>query len=44
MLTELMRAHLAGRGLILAASHGPIGLEGAQELRLGQQPDQRAQL
>jgi heme exporter protein A len=40
MLTDLMRAHLAGRGLILAASHGPIGLDGAQELRLGQQPDQ----
>ena len=28
-------AHLAGGGLILAAAHGPIGLEGAQELRLG---------
>jgi heme exporter protein A len=44
MLTELMRAHLAGRGLVLAASHGPIGLDGAQELRLGQQPDRRTQL
>src|SRR6516162_6012260 len=26
MLANLMRAHLAGRGLILAAAHGPIGL------------------
>jgi heme exporter protein A len=44
MLTELMRAHLAGRGLVLAASHGPIGLDGAQELRLGQQLDRRTRL
>ena len=35
MLAELMRAHRAGGGLILAAAHGPIGLDGAQELRLG---------
>ncbi len=35
MLAELMRAHLAGGGLILAATHGPIGLEGVKELRLG---------
>jgi heme exporter protein A len=35
MLAELMRAHLAGGGLILAAAHGPIGLDGAKELRLG---------
>lgn len=34
-LAELMRAHLAGGGMILAATHGPIGLDGAQELRLG---------
>jgi len=33
-LSELMRAHLADGGLILAATHGPIGLEGARELRL----------
>ena len=37
-LAELMQSHLAGGGLILAASHGPIGLSGAQELRLGQAP------
>ena len=35
MLAELMRAHLANSGLILAAAHGPIGLDRAQELRLG---------
>jgi heme exporter protein A len=34
-LADLMRSHLAGGGLILAATHGPIGLEGATELRLG---------
>src|ERR1700733_2524798 len=37
-LAELMAAHLAGGGLILAASHGSIGLSGAQELRLGEAP------
>jgi heme exporter protein A len=35
MLAELMRSHLASGGMILAATHGPIGLDGAQELRLG---------
>jgi heme exporter protein A len=30
-----MRQHRAGGGLILAATHGPIGLEEARELRLG---------
>jgi heme exporter protein A len=35
MLAGLMRAHLAGGGLILAATHGPIGLDGVKELRLG---------
>jgi heme exporter protein A len=33
-LTALMRAHLAADGLILAATHGPIGLGDTQELRL----------
>ncbi len=37
-LAELMSAHLAGGGLILAASHGPTGLAGAQDLRLGEAP------
>ena len=38
MLADLMRAHLAGHGLILAATHGPIGLDGANELKLGGRP------
>ena len=33
-LIDLMRRHLAGGGLILAATHAPLGLD-AQELRLG---------
>jgi len=35
-LAELMRAHLAADGLILAATHGALGLDGAGELRLGE--------
>lgn len=35
MLVGLMRAHLTGGGLILASTHGPLGLDGAGELRLG---------
>jgi heme exporter protein A len=35
MLTGLMRAHLASGGAILAATHGPLGLDGACELRIG---------
>jgi heme exporter protein A len=35
MLAELMRAHLVRGGLILAATHGPIGLDRTMELRLG---------
>lgn len=34
-LAELMQRHLSGRGMIIAATHGPIGLERARELRLG---------
>jgi heme exporter protein A len=34
-LVELMGAHLAGGGLILAATHAPLGLDQAQELHLG---------
>jgi heme exporter protein A len=34
-LAELMRAHLSGGGLIVAAAHGPIGLERARELAMG---------
>lgn len=36
MLAGLMKAHLGGGGLIVAAAHGPIGLERAKELRLGE--------
>jgi heme exporter protein A len=34
-LVELMATHLAGGGMIVAAAHGPIGLERARELQLG---------
>jgi heme exporter protein A len=34
-LADLMRSHLAGGGLIVAAAHGPIGLDHARELQLG---------
>jgi ABC-type transport system involved in cytochrome c biogenesis ATPase subunit len=33
-LGEIMKAHLAGGGIILAATHGPLQLDGAQELNL----------
>lgn len=31
----LMRAHLSGGGIIIAATHLPLGLEGSKELALG---------
>jgi heme exporter protein A len=34
-LAGIMRGHLAGGGLILAAAHGPIGLDTPKVLRLG---------
>lgn len=34
-LAGLMRQHLSGGGIIVAAVHGPIGLDHAKELRLG---------
>jgi heme exporter protein A len=34
MLLDLMRAHLAGGGIIVAATHLPLGLDGARELKL----------
>jgi heme exporter protein A len=34
-LTVLMRHHLAGGGMIVAATHGPIGLDAPRELKLG---------
>jgi heme exporter protein A len=35
-LTGLMGAHLAGGGIILAATHGPLGIAAARELRLAE--------
>jgi len=34
-LANLMRDHLADNGIIIAAAHGPIGLERSRELMLG---------
>lgn len=34
-LAQLMQAHLENGGLIIAAAHGPIGLDTAREMRLG---------
>jgi heme exporter protein A len=36
-LLHLMTAHLAGAGLIVAATHAPLGIGGAKELRLDNQ-------
>jgi heme exporter protein A len=36
LFAAIMSEHLAGGGLILAATHGPIGLDGAAQLALGQ--------
>lgn len=33
-IAVMMRAHLEGGGVIVAATHGPIGLDGARELQL----------
>ena len=35
MLTGLMRDHLGAGGAILAATHGPLGLDEAREFRIG---------
>jgi len=34
-LSGLMRDHLTGGGMIVAATHGPIGLEAPREMRIG---------
>jgi heme exporter protein A len=34
-LVDMMRSHLAGGGMIVAAAHGAIGLARARELKLG---------
>ncbi len=36
MLADLMQTHLAAGGVIVASTHGPLGLAGAAELRLGE--------
>lgn len=36
LLRDVMDRHLADGGLILAATHAPLGLEGARELHLGE--------
>jgi heme exporter protein A len=33
-VAQIMRAHLNGGGMIVAATHGPLGLEDTRELRL----------
>jgi len=38
-LREVMHTHLSGGGVVVAATHGPLGLEQAGELRLGQPSD-----
>jgi heme exporter protein A len=38
LLSELMCAHLAAGGLIVAATHAALGLDAAGELRLGEAP------
>jgi len=35
LLAGMMERHLSGGGLILAATHGPLGVAGAREIRLG---------
>lgn len=34
-LAALMAGHLRSGGIVIAATHGPVGLDGAKELRLG---------
>jgi heme exporter protein A len=34
-LTAIMRAHLESGGILVAAAHAPLGLDGGRELRLG---------
>ena len=41
-LAAIMRAHVQGGGILVAAAHGSLGLDGAQELRLGAPADAAA--
>jgi heme exporter protein B len=36
ILADMMRQHLAGGGIIIAATHGPLGLDGAKTLEMGE--------
>ncbi len=36
ILADMMRQHLASGGLIIAATHGPLGLDGAKTLEMGE--------
>ena len=36
ILADMMREHLASGGLIIAATHGPLGLDGAKTLEMGE--------
>jgi heme exporter protein A len=38
-LRELMQDHLGGGGMVVAATHGPLGLKDCGELRLGRAAD-----
>ena len=38
ILADMMRQHLASGGMIIAATHGPLGLEGAKTLEMGDHP------
>jgi len=38
-LRQAMHDHLSGGGVVVAATHGPLGLDGAGQLRLGKPPD-----
>ena len=41
-LAAIMRAHLQDGGILVAAAHGSLGLNGAQELRLAAEPEAAA--
>ena len=41
-LAAIMRAHLQDGGILVAAAHGSLGLDGAQELRLAAEPEAAA--
>jgi heme exporter protein A len=38
ILSGIIRDHVAGKGIVIAATHVPLGLEGARELKLAPRP------